>query len=110
MSENAGESTHEPIDGLDTPGIVTAGFVAAIGTFTLIVALQAFYLFYTERGSRGERQRSPAHSSTSVIAEQRAQLRRYGWLDRERGVVAIPIERAMELTVQELRSQEDKMR
>jgi len=33
-------------------------------------------------------------------APQRERLEHYGWVDRQRGIVHIPIERAMELTVQ----------
>jgi hypothetical protein len=34
-------------------------------------------------------------------AAQRHQLETYGWVDREQGVIHIPIERAMQLEVQE---------
>ncbi len=33
---------------------------------------------------------------------EQAELSAYGWIDRQQGIVRLPIERAMELTVEEL--------
>lgn len=88
----------EPIDGLDTPALVTSGLVAAIGTFALIVALQVVYL----RFEASEREKNLAGSSqtsaTSLMAEQKSRMNRYGWIDRQNDVVAIPIDLAIALT------------
>ena len=47
--------------------------------------------------------------SSSKLADLHAReaelLYSYGWVDQEKGIVRIPIERAMELTVQEARGQ-----
>lgn len=40
-------------------------------------------------------------------AAKRALLNGYGWIDRKKGVVHIPIDRAMALTVERSRQQED---
>ena len=50
----------------------------------------------------GARQLRPAHDAVlgQRIVEDQV-LRTYGWLDRERGVVRIPIERALELVAKE---------
>jgi len=40
------------------------------------------------------------HRGASVLGERRAALGRYGWVDRERGVVRIPIQRAIDLFVE----------
>jgi hypothetical protein len=42
----------------------------------------------------------PGQEFQSVHATQEAQLNSYGWVDRENGIVHIPIERAMELLAQ----------
>jgi hypothetical protein len=39
----------------------------------------------------------------SLREAQRARLRQFGWVDRDAGVARIPIERAMELTVERRR-------
>jgi hypothetical protein len=45
-------------------------------------------------------QPAPAPDFAAYIAEKRNLLKRYAWVDRERGVVRIPIERAMEILSQ----------
>ena len=92
----------EPLDGLDTPALVTSGIVAAIGTFALIVGLQVVYLRYEAAEAQKKQSTSAATSSASLLAEQRAKMNRYGWIDRQNDVVAIPIDRAIELTAREL--------
>ena len=94
-------NSHEPTDGLDTPALVTAGLVAAIGTFAMIVALQVLYLNF-EAAEQKESGTSTAASSASLMAEQRSKINSYGWLDRQNDVVAIPIDLAIELTAREL--------
>lgn len=41
----------------------------------------------------------PPRDAALVLEEQRERLRSYGWVDREAGVVHVPIERAMEVMV-----------
>ncbi|HYQ92703.1 MAG TPA: hypothetical protein VES89_11680 [Candidatus Competibacteraceae bacterium] len=43
---------------------------------------------------------SPTLDLEDLLARQRQRLNRYGWADRQQGIVHIPIERAMELLVQ----------
>jgi hypothetical protein len=91
----------EPIDGLDTPALVTSGIVAAIGTFALIVALQVVYLRFEAAERSKNLSGSSQTSAASLMAEQRSKLNRYGWIDRQNDVVAIPIDLAIELTASE---------
>lgn len=92
----------EPIDGLDTPALATSGLVAAIGTFALIVALQVMYLRFEDAQKQRNQASNSQASATSLLAEQRSKINRYGWIDRKNDVVAIPIDRAIELTAKEL--------
>lgn len=96
---------HEPLDGLDAPALVTAGLVAAIGSFAIIVGLQVMYLRFAAAQAEENQNTSTATSSASLLAEQRSKLNRYGWIDRRNDVVAIPIDLAIELTARELGSQ-----
>ena len=45
-------------------------------------------------------QRDPAAEYAAFRAAEEAQLHEYRWIDRRAGVVQIPIERAMELTLE----------
>ena len=85
-------------DDIDTQAVTVIGLVGAIITFALIVAVQVLYY----RMTREDEERKNTHRPrpvTTLLAEQRASLARYHWIDKDKGVVAIPIERAMELTV-----------
>lgn len=95
------EQTHEPTDGLDTSGLVAAGVVAAIGTFVLIVGLQALYLRLETVQTAAPSGINAVMSSASLLSEQRSKINRYGWLDRSKGIVAIPIDRAIEIVAKQ---------
>ena len=45
-------------------------------------------------------QRDPKQDMQGMSTEQDAMLNNYGWVDKEAGVVRIPIERAIELTLE----------
>ncbi len=77
------------------------GLVGAVALLVIIVTLQAYFA----RLRRGEAGRDAAAPPPAELATLRArQLERIGgyrWVDRERGIVAIPIGRAMELVARE---------
>ena len=100
---------HEPTDGLNTPALVTAGLVAAIGTFALIVGLQILYLYYQAAQAQEALAAPNTGSSASLLAEQRSRINRYGWLNRQKDVVAIPIDLAIKLTAKELASDDRRV-
>ncbi len=88
-------------DELNTPAIVTMGIVGALGLFVAIVALQAWFA-KLQRDEYQRRMVAPkSEELAGVIADQQEQLNTYRWIDREKGVVAVPIERAMELVTRE---------
>ncbi|MFK7817193.1 MAG: hypothetical protein AB8G99_00620 [Planctomycetaceae bacterium] len=99
MSEVATKT--EQTDGLYTPGIVVAGFVASVATFVIIIALQALYLSL-EKTQQREAAQNAINTSESLMAEQSSRLNQYGWIDREKNIVSIPIDRAIVLTAAEL--------
>lgn len=79
--------------------------VSAILVFVAIVALQA--LFYTVQDQTiSQINRGDPRRLTRLRAEQQETLNSYAWKDEQNQVVAIPIERAMDLVVRELASGE----
>jgi hypothetical protein len=88
-------------DDLNVSMMAYWGVLSCIVTFALILAVQVGY--YRVANAENERKVVSAvyTDSESVLAAQDAKLARYGWLSREEGRVAIPIDRAMELVVQE---------
>ena len=88
----------------DDPRSVSTVYVGLIGvalTIVIVVALQM--LFYRTRDA--EMLRKAGVGQTQQLEQTRAlqqqQLEGYRWVDREAGVVAIPIDRAIELIVEE---------
>lgn len=75
------------------------GFIGAFGLFLFIL-----YIAYLPNRP-GAVDRSLVKKREALLAENKAtQLNAantYGWVDQSRGIVRIPVERAMKLTVQE---------
>ncbi len=80
----------------------------ALLIFALIVALQGVF-YRVERTARGAKWDSgmPTQMEQSRT-QQLEQLNAYRWIDEPKGVVAVPIERAMELVVEEAASVSSK--
>ena len=98
--ETSGVEVSDP----DAFSTVTVGIAGSILLVVIIVALVAMY----EQVSRREFERKVVAEAPqelrSVRVDQLQQLSTYRWQDRRAGVVAIPIERAMELVVEEHRN------
>ena len=70
-------------------------------TLAAVIALQAIFFRMKETEfTKKVVERLPAEL-IALQDEQTAQLARYRWIDKEAGVAGIPIERAMELVVEE---------
>lgn len=89
-------------EGLNTPKIALTGAVFVLFVAALIMALTALYM----KVSRDEEDRKVTAQAprvyTNLVIEQQTVLNTYGWVDGKKGVVRIPIDRAMELTVRDL--------
>lgn len=78
------------------------GIVGAILLFVIIVWLQAVFNQELKAERQAKQVLPRIESLDDFRAKQQAVLHGYGWVDPEAGVVHIPIDRAMELTVREL--------
>jgi hypothetical protein len=84
------------------------------GLLPLFLTIGGFFLFVVILGLFWTNQRPSAvawggrtpEQRLETLREQRVreaeELNNYGWADREQGVVRLPVERAMELVLQEL--------
>ena len=95
---------------LNTVKIAVVGFLAALVTLAIILALQVLY--YSAANEQLERKviQAPTTQSDTLLAEQAVKLTRYDWIDREKKKVMIPIDRAMELVVKELSATQSEER
>jgi hypothetical protein len=53
-----------------------------------------------DRSAQPDLQVAPLQDLATMHAAEEAQLKNYGWVDRQSGIAAIPIERAMEIVVE----------
>lgn len=97
-------------DDLNTPMIAIVGFLGAIATFAIIVVLQVLY-YQLEAVEQYKKEVSQAPAELSnVLADQEAKLAGYRWVDQQKRLVAVPIDRAMRLVVDDLAAGRDPVR
>jgi len=82
------------------------GWIGVIFVFFLVVAVA----YFPNRAVSTEAQNVEIRMEirNNVIGEQTRLVNAYEWINREEGTVRIPVERAMELTVMELRAEATK--
>jgi hypothetical protein len=90
-------------DGVKTAPIAYIGLLSVLVTFIIVMLLQVMY-FGEEEGMRAADRavEGPPAELADLTSRQTAHLMRKEVVDRQRGVVAIGISRAMELVVKEL--------
>jgi hypothetical protein len=89
----------------DDPHIAPTVYVVAVLVVVFIGSVFALEGYFG-RVSREERQTKvvdrPWKELEQVRTQQQALIERYAWVDRKEGIVAIPVERAMDLVAAEL--------
>lgn len=89
------------------PADIRNGLIVLSGiAFTLVVAVLIIFVrdyFFVVRNETVTRQQLvPGNPKLEELrTQEEATLGSYGWVDREKGTVRIPIDRAMELVVRE---------
>jgi hypothetical protein len=87
----------------DDPRATTTIVVLAFGSilvFVIILALQTLF-FSAQEAERQVKTFGPPEELSRLRAGQLERLNAYRWVDASKGVVAIPIDRAMELVVRD---------
>jgi hypothetical protein len=106
---SAGGPGYEPADVAPRPVLVIAGVVAAVLVLVLLVnyGLRAWFSGpgparpgVEAKAPEPHLQPRPEADLHALRSQKRRALETYGWVDRRAGVVHIPIERAMALSVQ----------
>lgn len=116
-----GQESPEVSRGHEVSDIGLGGILTFFGMMILLstlsyFSLQAFYGRFEQamrqreavprprsrdepRSSSPRLQQDPAFDMAAFRAQERARLGSYGWVDREKGIARIPIDRAMEIFV-----------
>ena len=91
-------------DDVNTPVIAVVGFISALLFFATIILLQVIF-YHVQAEQRYDKDiNQPPVELSNLVHNQQARLAEYRWVDEKKGVVAIPIDRAMELVVADLSS------
>ena len=90
----------------EQPRFLLSAWLWAVVLFTFFGAIVAITFGTMERGSSFEAERAKARAEKLKIAEEEWNKTSgsYGWVDKEKGVARIPIQRAMELELADLQS------
>ena len=86
---------------VNTPVIALVGFLSALLFFASIVFLQVVF-YRVEASQRAADNSQPPLELANLVQNQQARLAEYRWVDQKKGVVGIPIDRAMKLVVADL--------
>ena len=100
-------SKREP-DSLNSVAIFAIGAVGALVVYTAVVGLQAYYRHtITQEEQRKAVVGADAELRSATAAQEQA-LAGYRWVDQEKQIATIPIERAMELVAAEAKTNTGK--
>ena len=81
--------------------------IAVIGGFLIFVLILVIAYLPNKPAPLPEGTKTPEERAailSELRAKETAAAKSYGWVDQTKGVVRIPIERAMQLTVEELKT------
>lgn len=88
-------------DDIKTSTVALVGFLGAIVLVAILFLLQVIYYHVAAVQFEEKDVDPPILELQNSLNAQQAQLAGYRWVDQAKGVVAIPIDRAMELVVRE---------
>jgi len=88
--------------GIQLGKVVFVGLLSVVLTVDVVMGLQALYYWQLDRVEMSEDLYQPPAKLEALLAAQGAQLSDYRMVDAKKGIVAIPIGRAMELVAAEL--------
>jgi len=85
------------------PRLMTWGLLGTLGGVSLVFFACAYLLFSDPESDPVPEEARPDRAAIRLEMEEaaRERLGSYGWVDREKGVVRIPVERARELWLKE---------
>lgn len=96
----------------DAPAPSKSGFLttllAAVGGFAIFVIILVVAYLPTKPAPLPEGALTPEEriaALTELRAKEQAAATTYGWVDQPKGVVRLPLDRAVELTINELKAQ-----
>jgi hypothetical protein len=87
---------------VNTPLVALIGVVGALIAFLMIVGVEVLFYHLEDIETYKKVILQSPEEISNLVAQQQAQLYSYRWIDQKKGIVSIPIDRAMELVVRDL--------
>ena len=89
-------------DDIDNQSVIVTGVVGAVLVFVIVLGLQAAYYHFEAKELERKVVQPQPEQLRQLTNEQLGQLLSYRWVDQKKKMVAIPIDRAMELEIRDL--------
>ena len=86
--------------GIKVGSVVMVGVVSALLLLTIVIGLQAWYYYEYDLEQTRKNSGAVVWDLANLRLDQQENINRYGWVDKNTGKVAIPIDRAMALTAE----------
>lgn len=100
MSDAYSSSASAP----EAKGSFTATLLAVVGGFSIFLVILLVAYLPNKAAPAGDGVKTPAERKAALAelrGKEQTTASTYGWVDKDKGVVRLPIERAVELTIQE---------
>ncbi|MGD1276989.1 MAG: hypothetical protein ABR964_07185 [Tepidisphaeraceae bacterium] len=85
---------------VNVPLVLTIGIVSGVLLVVMIIGTEAWYRSEEQSEIAAKAREYPYQPLIDLKASGSKRISEYRWVDRNNGVVAIPIERAMQIMVQ----------
>jgi hypothetical protein len=92
--------------GISLGKLFFVGLLSVVLTIDAVVGLQALYYWQVDRLESSDELHPPSAKLEALVAAQQKKLTVYHVVDARKGIVAIPIDQAMKLVVEELSGQQ----
>lgn len=88
----------------ESQGSFSATLLAAIGGFAIFALILVVAYLPNKAAPAGDGVKTPEERKAALAelrGKEQTATTSYGWVDKDKGVVRLPLERAIELTIQE---------
>ncbi len=88
----------------ESKGSFTATLLAAVGGFSIFLIILVVAYLPNKAAPAGDGVKTPAERKAALAelrGKEQTAATTYAWVDKDKGVVRLPLERAVELTIQE---------
>lgn len=85
---------------VNTPVILVTGLISLLFLGVVVIALHAWYLSAEQAEVQLKSADAPVLALETLKLDQKERINSYRWVDRDKQIVAIPIDQAMNLLIQ----------